>query len=102
MNYSKRGLLGVVAGTVLGVGVFVGPAWASVPTTGPAAGPSPGYGQDYVGSCHGVFGDYFGYVSSTSGTGFSYLAPLGNMVGQSNAVGSCPYNGIPAPVFPPR
>lgn len=87
---------GIVSGSLL---LGSGAAFA---TTMPA-GPAPGYANaSTTGSCHGVFGDYFGGVASQSGTGFSSMAPMGNAVGQSNAVGSCPYNGIPAPTFPPK
>lgn len=57
------------------------------------AGPSPGFtSASYAGSCHGVFGDYFGIILSSSGTGFSTLAPVGSDSGQDNAFG-CPYAG---------
>lgn len=67
------------------------------------AGPAPGYHQaSSVGSCHGIFGDYFGTLLSSTPGGFSSLAPLRNTNGKNNAVGSCPYQGVSAPVFPPR
>jgi hypothetical protein len=70
---------------------------ATMPT-----GPAPGYyTASTVGSCHGEFGDHEGVLASGTGSGFSAYAPFGDSIGQDNAVGSCPYQGVPAPVFPP-
>ena len=65
-------------------------------------GPAPGFYQaNPVGSCHGVFGNYFGTILNPFGSLISSEAPLHSINGQYNAVGSCPYAGMPAPTFPP-
>lgn len=101
MRRSRRAARGILIGGVLAGSLSVG-AGAAVAQGVPAPVTSPGFSQaSTVGSCHGVFGDYFGGVLSSDPAYFSSLAPLGNQTGQNNAVGSCPYQGVPAPVFPP-
>ena len=87
MRKGSTALIGALFSTVLAVGLI---------------GPVPGYySANQVGSCHGVFGNYFGTVLRPFGAIVSSEAPVGQSAGQYNAVGSCPYQGTPAPVFPP-
>ncbi len=63
---------------------------------------SPGYSNaSTTGACHGVFGEARGMAQASDPTAIAAMAPLKNVNGQDNAVGSCPYQGEPAPAFPP-
>lgn len=104
MMRSRIRITGKVAAAMFMIGLATGgvAGVAGAQSTGPT-GPSPGYYQaSTAGSCHGEFGDHEGQIARTSGSGFSADAPFGNVIGQDNAVGSCPYTGVPATPFPPR
>ena len=79
---------GAFAGTLaLGGGSVLA---ATMPTTS-----APGISSaSLTGSCHGVFGDYFGGVLSSTPDYFSSQAPIGNEGGEDNSTGGgCPYTG---------